>query len=122
MQFSMVNVDMDGSLRNPYVAVATLLAVIVFGLWMASILLSQRPPLLKGIRLAGCYLASIVGTVVFQRVGKHILVLQHSTANTQVGFIGKVPLHLGPTCALALGVLLYLTRRMWKQRSATSTP
>ncbi|GMU06091.1 hypothetical protein [Corallococcus caeni] len=109
MQFSLANYDFDGSISNPYLAAAVIASALVFGLWMARLLLSKRTRIQKGVQLAGIYIASILGTELFLVVAR-LLMTRTVPPEAQVGYIGGIPTLLGPTLALAFGATIALGR------------
>jgi hypothetical protein len=106
MQFTPEFIDMDGGLTNPSLAIAVVVAAIIFGIWMMRILRSRRPPLKKGIRLALAYGVSLIGTQMCLMMARLLMTSSHPQG-VQVGFIGDIPLLAGPTAALILGAILY---------------
>jgi hypothetical protein len=122
MDFVSGNIELDGGITNPALALANAVAALVFAVWMVSVLRSQRPLSQKSLRLTGVFALAFLGARLAELLARLVLVSMHSAPGLEVGFLGHPPLFLAPLAAVFLALAFQGLSGLWRRARLYSQP
>lgn len=115
MQFQRANIDMDGGLGSPLIALAVGLWALVLAVLMFRVMRSNRKRGEKLLRLVVLLAVGFLGTMPVSCVGEMGIVALESGPDVSIGFIGSPPKWIAPSVALLMASLAHACMGLWKR-------